>query len=81
MKNFKKGIGALLIASCVAVMSCGPTDNNNTMDDSRRNEHPIDSSRLTKSDTSTSYISVPELREKYSKSCSKKITGKESSGI
>ena len=54
MKLIQKGMLALLMASCVTIYSCGPTDDKGGMDEKNSSgEGAIDSTRLTNFDTSS----------------------------
>lgn len=61
MKKILKGAMATTVVLCMALFSCGPNDDKNLMDqEGSGGEGAIDSSRLTHSDSSSAYITVPE---------------------
>jgi hypothetical protein len=57
MKLIQKGALALLVAACVTIYSCGPTDDKGGMDEKNSSgEGAIDSTRLTNFDSSSTTV-------------------------
>jgi hypothetical protein len=57
MKKIQKGVLVILIAASVAVYSCGPTDDKNSMDEENSaGEGALDSTRIPNFDSTTTQI-------------------------